>query len=248
MDFQAFQHNFAARIRDPRAAPKPAGVPARRMRVYEELLYNNIDSFASTCFPITKQCLGARAWKRAVRDFFAAARMPSPLFRDIPEAFLDWMAEVAPARFPNKPWLAEFMHYEWLELVVQVHPDLDDAAAINPAGDLMSGCVALNPASRLGCYHYAVEAIGPRKRPKADGQTHCYLVFRDAADATRFLKVNPLTARLYQLLEDAPTPGAEALGRLAAEIGHADAAALRREGSALLQGLRAEGVVLGVRR
>lgn len=247
MDFQAFQHAFAARIRDPRANARPAGVPARRMRVYEELLHNNIDSFASLCFPVTKQCLGARAWKRAVRAFFAAGRLHSPLFRDIPEAFLDWMAEEAPARFPNKPWLAEFMHYEWLELVVQVHADAPDAPAIDPDGDVLTGRVALNPATRLGCYHYAVERIGPRKRPKADGRVHCYLVFRDAADDTRFVKINPLSARLYEILEAEPLTGAQALDRVAAEIGHADPAGLRGHGRALLEGLRAEGVILGTR-
>jgi len=247
MGFQDFQQAFAARIRDPRAAPRPAGVPARRMRVYEELLYNNIHSFASTCFPITRQCLGERAWKRVVRDFFAAGRLHSPLFREIPEAFLDWMAEEAPARFPNKPWLAEFMHYEWLELVVQVHADVADASTIDPEGDLLSGHLALNPATRLGCYHYAVEHIGPRKRPKADGQVHCYLVFRDAADDTRFIRLNPLSARLYEILDAEPLTGAAALDRLAAEIGHADPAGLRQHGRRLLEGLRAEGVILGTR-
>lgn len=248
LDYRDFQGAFAARIRDPRAAPRPAGVPARRMRVYEELLYNNIDSFASLCFPISKQCLGARAWKRVVRAFFAAGRLHSPLFRDIPEAFLDWMAEEAPKRFPNKPWLAEFMHYEWLELAVQVHPDPADAAAIDPDGDLLAARVALNPAARLGCYRYAVERIGPRKRPKADGQTHCYLVFRDATDGTRFIKVNPLSARLYEILDAEPVTGAQALDRLAAEIGQADPAALRASAVTLLDGLRAEGVILGAYR
>lgn len=247
MHFQEFQKAFAARIREPRAMPRPDGVPARRMRVYEELLHNNIDSFVSACFPITKQCLGQRAWTRTVKAFFAASRLHSPLFRDIPEAFLDWLRDAQPRRFPNKPWLAEFMHYEWLELVVMVHADVADAAGIDPQGDLLNARPAVNPASRLGCYHYPVQRIGPRRRPRADGQLHCFLVFRDDRDRTRFIQVNPLTARLYEILEAEPMTGAEALDRLAAEIGHADPAALRQSGLALLEGLRAEGVILGTR-
>ncbi len=242
-----FQQDFAARIRAPHRASRPDGVPPRRMRVYEELLHNNIESFTSTCFPVARQCLGERAWRLAVRDFCAAGGRHSPLFRDIPAAFLDWMAEEAPVRFPNKPWLAEFMHYEWLELVVQVHEDIADATSIDPDGDLLNRRVVLNPASRLGCYRYAVERIGPRRRPRADGQTHCYLVFRDATDSTRFIRVNPLSARLYELLDAEPLSGAEALARLGAEIGHPDPAALRGHGLALLQGLRTEGVILGTR-
>jgi hypothetical protein len=55
MHFQDFQMAFAARLRDPRANPRPAGVPPRRMRAYEELLYNNIESFVGACFPISKR-------------------------------------------------------------------------------------------------------------------------------------------------------------------------------------------------
>jgi hypothetical protein len=246
MHFQEFQTAFAARIREPRANPRPPGVPARRMRVYEELLYNNIESFVGACFPIAKRCLGERAWKRAVKAFFAESRLHSPLFRDIPEAFLDWLAEEAPKRFPNKPWLAEFMHYEWLELAVLMHVDAD-LDGIDPDGDLLARRPVLDPAARLGCYHYAVERIGPRKRPKADGQAHCYLVYRDARDAACFMRVNPLTARLFELIEAGPASGAEALARLAAEIGHADPAALRQGGLEILRSLRARGVILGTR-
>jgi uncharacterized protein len=248
MDFRAFQNAFAARLRDPRGAARPGGVPARRMRVYEELLYNNIDGFLSACFPITREILGARAWPKTVKAFFAAARMHSPLFRDIPKAFLDWMENESSVRFPKKPWLCEFMHYEWLELAVMVHPDGPDPAGIDTRGDLMTARPALNPATRLGCYHYPVERIGARSRPKADGQLHCFLVFRDADDATRFIKVNPLTARLFEILQAEPLSGAEALERLALEVGHADPESLKQGGQAILQGLHAEGVILGTRR
>jgi hypothetical protein len=245
MPFQDFQNAFAARVRDPRAHPRPAGVPARRMRVYEELLYNNIESFVAACFPITKRCLGMRAWTRTVKAFFATSQLHSPLFRDIPEAFLEWVRDEAPERFPGKPWLAEFMHYEWLELAVLVHADETDPEAVDVQGDLLAARPALNPTTRLGCYHYAVERIGPRRRPNADGQVHCYLVFRDARDEVRFIRVNALTARLYEMLEADPLSGAEALERLAAEIGHGDPAALRAGGLSVLEGLRAEGVILG---
>ena len=53
-DFQAFQQAFARHLRDPRHAPRPAGVPARRMAVYTELLFNNICSFVDTCFPVCR--------------------------------------------------------------------------------------------------------------------------------------------------------------------------------------------------
>jgi hypothetical protein len=205
-------------------------------------------SFLSACFLITREILGARAWPKTVKAFFAAARMHSPLFRDIPKAFLDWMEDESSVRFPKKPWLHEFMHYEWLELAVMVHPGAADPEDVDPHGDPMAAPPALNPATLLGCYHYPVERIGARNRPKADGRLHCFLVFRDAVDATRFIKVNPLTARLFEILQTEPLSGTEALHRLALEIGHADPETLMLGGQAILQGLRAEGVILGTRR
>jgi hypothetical protein len=181
-----------------------------------------------------------------VKDFFSTSRLHSPLFRDIPEAFLDWLADEALKRFPNKPWLAEFMHYEWLELAVLM-PEDAEREGIDPDGDLLGKLLVLNPAARLGCYHYAVEHIAPRKRPKADGQVHCYLVYRDARDEVEFMRVNPLTARLFELLEAEPLSGGEALARLATEIGHADPDALRPGGLEILRSLRAQGVILGTR-
>ncbi len=79
MSFTEYQSAFAARIRDPRAAPRPPGAPDRRMRVYEELLYNNLEGFLLAGYPIARQLLGARAWKQTVRRFFAEHRCHSPL-------------------------------------------------------------------------------------------------------------------------------------------------------------------------
>ena len=47
-DFQDFQRAFGRHVRDPRLFPRPAGVPARRMAVYNELLFNNICGFLDT--------------------------------------------------------------------------------------------------------------------------------------------------------------------------------------------------------
>ena len=43
LGFQAFQYEFTRHIRDPKAHPRPAGVTAQRMKVYNELLYNYLE-------------------------------------------------------------------------------------------------------------------------------------------------------------------------------------------------------------
>jgi hypothetical protein len=253
MNFSAYQAAFAARIRDPKHAPRPPGAPAGRMKVYEDLLFNNLESFLLACYPVTRKVLGARAWKQTVRRFFREHRCHSPLFRDIPNAFLDWMQERGTEHFPALPFLAEFMHYEWLELAVSVTPEEIDPAAIDADGDLIQGRPVLHPSARLACYHYPVHRICPRFRPAAsDTQSWCYLLFRDEAvadrDEVRFVLLNPLSVRLLQLLREYRLSGREALAHLAAQTAPDQYESYLQAGGDLLRDLRAQGALLGTWR
>lgn len=244
-----YQAAFAARIRDPRGRPCPRGVPARRMRVYEKLLFDNLNGFLLACFPVTRRLLGARVWRKAVRRFFAEHRCESPLFRDIPAAFLGWMRETAPQAYPDRPWLYELMHYEWLELAVMTDGADVEAVADDGEDDLLSGVPVLNGTARLVSYRYPVHRIGPRFRPtEADGGSYCYLVYRDDRDEVRFIALNPVSARLLALIGEAGLGGREALLKVAAELGRPDAGAVIEAGTALLKELRRAGALAGIRR
>jgi hypothetical protein len=65
--FQAFQRAFARHLRDPHHTPRPAGVPARRMAVYSELLFNNVCGFLDRCFPVLRSVVGEARWRRLNR-------------------------------------------------------------------------------------------------------------------------------------------------------------------------------------
>ncbi len=252
MLFTDYQAAFGARIRDPKQAARPPGVPAKRMRVYEELLFNNLEGFLLSCYPVTRKLLGKRLWRQTVRRFFVEHRSHSPLFRDIPKAFLDWMASGA-AQFATLPFLPEFMHYEWLELSVSITPEEVDPAAIDAHGDLLRGRPALHPTARLACYAYPVHQISPRFKPTAaDGQTWCYLLFRDEDEAgqddVRFILLNPLSAQLIALMCDHQPSGQEALAHLAGQNNPTQYEAFLQLGGELLRDLRKQGALLGTWR
>lgn len=246
MPFQVWQTTFAARIRDPRGVPRPPGVPARRMRVYEELLFNNLEGFLLACYPVTRRLLGAARWRLVVRRFFAGHRCHSPLFRDIAKSFLDWMQDQVPVIFPTLPFLTELMHYEWLELAVEIAPDAIDPDAVDPAGDIYEGRPVLNPTARLACYRYPVHRIGPRWRQQPpDSSAHCYLIFRTAQDEVRFVMLTALAAQLLIMLKERRLSGRDALLRLAEQTPPAHLEAFLAGGSALLRELRCQGALLG---
>ena len=249
MTFTEYQATFAARIRMPKLAPRPPGATVKRMRVYEELLFNNLEGFLLACFPITREILGKRAWQKALRRFFSEHRCHSPLFRDIPKSFLDWMQAGGATQFEKLPFLAEFMHYEWLELHVSISTDEPNPVAFDQAGDLLQGRPALHPTARVACYHYQVHRIGPHFKPTTpDTEAHCYLLFRDDTDDVRFILLNPLSARLLSLLVKHQPSGREALAHLAGQISPAQYERFVHAGGDLLRDLHAQGALLGTWR
>jgi uncharacterized protein len=240
-DFQEFQRAFGSHLRDPRRNPRPPGVPARRMGIYNELLFNNICGFLDACFPICRALLGDQRWRRLNRSFYRDWPLHTPWFREIPREFVRYLAE-ADIIQPRPAWLAELAHYEWVELAL----DVIDAPTPphDPAGDLLAGRIVLNPARMVLAYAWPVHRIGPGYRPRKPSATHL-AVFRDAQDQVRFVEINPVTARLLALLGEADGPGASALRQIAAELQHPAPDQLLAFGAQLLADLRAQGIVLG---
>lgn len=240
MEFQNFQQAFARHLRDPRRAPRPAGVPARGMGVYQELVGNNLQGFVDSAFPVCRAILGEARWQRLGRRFRRDWPLHTPWFREIPREFMRFLADTPGLRLPR--WLPELAHYEWVELAA----DIADAPipAHDPAGDLRHGTVVLNPVLFNLAYAWPVHRIGPDWRPRRPAATHL-LVHRDADDVVRFNETNPVTARLLALLAATPQSGAAAARQIAGELQHGDPEQLIDFAVELLADLRRQGVVLG---
>ena len=60
-----------AHIRDPENNKKPADVEERRMAIYRDLFFNNVDGFVSSAYPVLKSLYTEQAWQRLIRHFFS---------------------------------------------------------------------------------------------------------------------------------------------------------------------------------
>lgn len=247
LPFQEFQYAFARHIRAPRRHSRPEGVPARRMQIYNELLYNNLTGFLDSCFPVSRQILGERRWGRLSRTFFAEWRSHTPYFREIPREFLRWLMEgAASVRLPVElpPFLIELAHYEWAELAVDVM-DATAPSGVDAKGDLLNQRPVVNPALMNLAYQWPVHRIGPAYRPRKS-QPVQLLVFRDEVEKVRFMEINPVSARLIALLQPSTITGREALLTIAQELVHPEPESVLASGMALLNKLRDESALLGV--
>ena len=114
LDFQRYQLEFTAHIRNPKANKMPDQVNDVGMAVYREIVFFNVLNSVSACFPVCVQVLGKNAWDKLVRQFFANYQATSTIFREIPQQFLQFLNTVG-----NLPaYFQQLAHYEWVELAI----------------------------------------------------------------------------------------------------------------------------------
>lgn len=246
--FRDVQLEFAAHIRDPEAHPRPADVDPRRMQIYIDLFYNNIEAFLANGFPVARRILTERhQWRGLVREFVARHGSSSPYFLDISQEFLTFLGERASHALVDDslpPYLLELCHYEWVELALSVS-ELELPTDVDPQGDLLRKRVVVSPLVWKLSYRYPVHLIGPSNQPDAEPAEPTLLVVnRRRDDSVGFLVVNPVTWRLLELLEGGAS-GSEALENLVAELEQTDPEVIRRRGIETLGRLREAQILLG---
>lgn len=238
LDFQRYQIAFTAHIRNPTQHKRPARVADARMAIYREIVFNNIFSSVSACFPICKNILGVRAWRKLVRQFFANHQADSPIFREIPQQFLQFLNDVKdlPA------YLQQLAHYEWVELAVGAQQT--EVAKLSEEMDLLNEGPILAPACRLLEYDYAVHKISKRHIPNTTEKTYL-LVFRNNTHQVKFIELNAMTFQLLDLIQKNKITGKQALSWLAKAINHPDTDAMIRFGTEILANLADQRAIIG---
>ena len=258
-DFQKYQREFAAHIRDPRHVSRPKGVPARRMKVYNDLLRNNLEGFLLSCFPVCRKILGKRRWDRLVSAFFRDHACHTPFFRQIPEEFLKYLQAESTVPEDLPAFLPELAHYEWVELeldtsdrdvrgVGDVANDLpQDVFAHDATGDPLAGRLILNPVLRVLAYRWPVHRLSPRFKPiQPPAEATFMLAFRDAEFQVHFILLNAASARLLTLLQENPDlSGHQVVNQLALELGM-PSDSLVNFARPLVQDLLVQGAFVGV--
>jgi uncharacterized protein len=239
--FQAYQQQFTAYIRNPRLNKPPKGAAIKGMRVYAEIVMNNIEASVAACFPVCKQVLGKRAWLALVRQFFSTHASNTPIFREIPEQFLNFLNTLPSL----PPYLTALAHYEWVELSVAMS-QASPKQVVDIHAHFLLDYPVLNPTALCLRYHYPVHMISPKFKPSQalDSPVHL-LVFRNLEHEVKFVEINAMTAALFETLALNQYTGQAALIALAHQMGYADHTPILNFGAQLLEDLQAQGAILG---
>lgn len=249
-DFRDVQRAFAAHLRDPRRNEAPAGLEERRLKIYRELFYNNVEDFLGNAFPVLRRISGDTAWHARVRDFYARHVSQAPQFYRLAEEFVRFVEHERGPHPDDPPYLAELAHYEWVELALSIAQDDPTPALAEPNGDPLEEPPVVSPLAWTLAYTWPVHRIGPGHLPSAAPPEATYLVvYRTRQDEVRFMEINAVTARLLQLIEEQPhATGRALLLQIAAELSHPQPQAIVEAGREMLAGLRERDIVLGTRR
>lgn len=245
-DLRAQQFAFARHLRDPARNAPPPGIEDRRMAVYRDLFFNNIESLLAGNFPVIRKTLGDAAWRALARDFYAEHRSHTPLFPEIAREFIRYLEAREDQARGDPAWLRELAHYEWVELALQISDE--PIPAHDAVGDLMRAVPCVSPFAWALAYTWPVPRIGPDFQPSTPPETPTLLlVRRDFEHRIHFAEVSPLVFRLWQYLEPGALTGEQALTALAEEAGVAADTAFLAQGAAMLERMRVEGSLLGIR-
>ncbi|MGD9602367.1 MAG: DUF2063 domain-containing protein [Gammaproteobacteria bacterium] len=244
--FVRTQREFTGHLRAPSDVAAPADVPAARMALYRELVYGNVERMLANLFPVLRRVTPDDDWYARVQAFFQHHTCRSGLFTRIAREFATFLVQ-SDGLLVLRPFECELVDYEALDYEMSIDPREISMTDVDPEGDLLEGCPVVSPLARIVVYDYPVHRIGPGFIPEAPPALPTVLVVcRDRADHVGFIELNPVAARLLELLQEAPgQTGRAVLAALAGEIAHPDPSMVLTGGTEILARLRARDVLLG---
>lgn len=248
-EFIRKQFEFAAHIRNPDKNPCPSDVEQRRMNIYNELFYNNVEGFMSSTFPVLRSLYEDEDWHNLIRNYFEYHKAHTPLFPELPREFLKYL-ETEPEAANAFSFIYELAHYEWVELALSVSDKEISEDEINLNGDLLNGIPVLSPLAWNLSYHYPVHQISLDYIPEQPGETPTFIIaYRDSDDDIHFMEVNPITAHMVQLVsENVEKTGMQILEQIADEIPQIERNAIINGGMKALNDLHAKNIIPGIKK
>jgi len=241
---------FSAHLRAPLKRPIPEGVATKRVEIYQELLFNNINNILSSAFPILRRIYTDKNWYGMVRDFLAKHKASSPIFHEISKEFLHYLQYVRENEH-DPAWLYELAHYEWIEMALQLSQAQPSEIPFNKEGNLMQGVPVVSKLASIQLYAHPVHTISENSLPVITaGNPTCLVIYRNLADDVAFMHINDFTYALLCLLsEDANIlTGEQALNQLIELTNHPNPAMVISGGAQTLNHLRPHDIILGTKR
>ena len=242
------QHIFTQYMRDPENSPMPEDIEPRRMSIYADLVFRNIESFIANSFPVLRQVIGDGEWQKILRGFVKKHISKTPYFPKLPLEFLNYLErEQDETELPE--FCIELAHYEWIEISLSFDSKEISFENVDRNGDLLKGIPALSPLIEPLVYQWPVHKISSDFIPKEKSSQPIYLlVYRDQHYGISFIELNQIAAKLIEELQkNSDKTGEEILLQIADQLKHPDPNIVIEGGLEVIRDFKNRDIILGVK-
>lgn len=248
--FQDVQYVFTQHMRDPENNPAPEGIEDRRLKIYRELVYNNIEGFMASSFPILRKIIADEQWHPMMRDYVSNHQAHTPLFPKMPQEFIQYLEHERTEHAEDYPFLLELAHYEWIETSISMGSREISFEGIDEQGDLLEGIPVLSPLAMPLAYQWPVHKISPDFLPESLPEQATYIViYRDRHDEVGFIELNPVSAKLLEECSSSNNKiGKEILLSIVEQLQHPNPEAVIKGGLEIMQDFKNKDIILGTKQ
>ena len=200
------QFALAKHIRDPQANLPPPDIEDRRLAIYRELFFNNIEGLLAGNFPVIREILDDDHWLDLVHAFYREHRCQTHLFPEVPREFIRFLEKRIEQGAQDPGWLMELAHYEWVELALDLaENDQGGNDADITRENILDSTFSLSSLAWPLGYQWPVHRLSPGFLPEAPPEDPTFLLVRRDRDyKVHFDEIRALIFRLLQLISDAP--------------------------------------------
>ncbi len=187
----------------------------RRLGIYRRLVRNNLEGVTRKLLARTRARFEG-AFDETFDAFIEEVGPRTHYLRDVPSEFLAWVGPRWATRADVPSYACDLATHELVEFAVGIAPKPRQIEAL---GDItVERSLVFADALRLVRYAHAVHRLPsePEDRTAPAKESVTLLVYRDDADAVRFLELTPLAANITERLLGG-SPLAAALGPACAE-------------------------------
>lgn len=252
------QQAMTSYLRDPEQVSAPEQLDPRRVGIYRDLVFNNVESQLSTSFPVIHSILEEQHWHALVRAFLRDYRAQTPYFSQLSAEFVNFLNQRTTdtslqdtsnqdTGFHEPDFLLELAHYERVELDLYML-DREASSVLEDSDQLLTTAITLANVTLPLAYQYPVHQISPEYQPETPpAQPTCLLLFQDHEQEVRFFELQPLAYHLViKLAENKSSTGYELLTELAEGLQLPANEQFYEQGTGLLKQLHSLGVIIEV--
>jgi uncharacterized protein len=200
------QFALSKHIRDPENQAPPPNIEDRRLAIYRDLFYNNIEGLLAGNFPVIHEILDDETWHNLIHTFYREHLCKTHLFPEVPREFIRFLETRNDKSQQDPAWLLELAHYEWVELALDLaeNENTVENHSVNHE-HILDTAFCLSPLAWPLGYQWPVHCLSPGYLPEVVPDSPTFLlVRRDQEYKVHFEEISALIFRLLQLISDSP--------------------------------------------